>query len=151
MKFIDDCRLSSLKNNFASTLKSVQSHMYTEVVRRGWFDRSPQSQRSGWVGLGTVLMVIGPAIFFFGAGGLAAVIGGGLGGAAGALAAGLFVTGLVVRILGKRMAARTAEGTAVLVQSRGFEEYLRTAEADQIKAALDKLQGQLDQLELISV
>jgi uncharacterized membrane protein YgcG len=125
-------RLSSLRNTFASTLKSVQDHMYAEVVRRGWFARSPQSQRSGWVGLGTVLMVLGPVLFFFG-GGVTGILGTGVGGATSALAIGLFLSGLIVRVLGKRMAARTAEGTAVLVQSRGFEEYLRTAEADQIK------------------
>lgn len=127
-------RLSDLKNHFASTLRSVQGHMYAEVVRRGWFDRSPESQRSGWVGFGFALM------------GLAAVVGFLLGGpirsffgdVAGPrisipVAAGLLLSGLVVQVLGRRMPARTAEGTAVLVQSRGFEEYLRTAEADQIR------------------
>ena len=35
--------------------------------------------------------------------------------------------------LGKRMAARTADGSAVLAQSKGFEHYIATAEANQIR------------------
>ena len=31
------------------------------------------------------------------------------------------------------MASRTAEGSAVLAQARGFEQYLKTAEANQIR------------------
>ena len=36
-------------------------------------------------------------------------------------------------LLGKRMAARTADGSAVLAQSLGFKQYLVTAEANQIR------------------
>ncbi|MDQ6716266.1 MAG: DUF2207 domain-containing protein, partial [Actinomycetota bacterium] len=49
------------------------------------------------------------------------------------LGAGLVVAGLIFRVLGKRMAAKTAEGSAVLAQSLGFRQYLVTAEASQIK------------------
>ena len=38
----DSVLLSELKNHFASTLKSVQEAMYTDVVDRGWFRRSPE-------------------------------------------------------------------------------------------------------------
>jgi uncharacterized membrane protein len=43
------------------------------------------------------------------------------------------LAGLVVRLLGKRMASRTADGSAVLAQSLGFKQYLVTAEANQIR------------------
>ena len=49
------------------------------------------------------------------------------------LIGGGVVTGLLVRDLGKRMAARTAQGSAVLAQARGFERYISTAEANQIR------------------
>ena len=50
------------------------------------------------------------------------------------LAAGLVLAGLVVRLLGRRMASRTADGSAVLAQSLGFaKQYLVTAEANQIR------------------
>ena len=45
---------------------------------------------------------------------------------------GLAITGLVIRSLGKRMAAHRP-GSAVLAQSRGFERYIATAEANQIR------------------
>jgi len=48
------------------------------------------------------------------------------------LAAGLVIAGLIVNLLGRRMAARTASGSAVLAQSLGFKQYLLTAEANQI-------------------
>ena len=38
-----------------------------------------------------------------------------------------------ILVLNNRFGHRTADGSAVLAQTRGFELYLRTAEADQIK------------------
>ena len=43
------------------------------------------------------------------------------------------MAGIIVWVLGGRMAAKTAEGSAVLAQSLGFKEYLTTAEAGQIE------------------
>ena len=128
--------LSSLKNHFASTLSSVQADMYAEVVRRGWFRKSPQSQRRVWIGVGTVLLFAGVGSgWFFGLhssdvdarAGLGLPIPSGI-----VLAGGLVVAGLIVQVLGRRMAARTASGSAVLSQSLGFKQYLLTAEANQI-------------------
>ncbi|MBD3783761.1 MAG: DUF2207 domain-containing protein, partial [Micrococcales bacterium] len=131
----DTVTLSSLKNHFKPTLDSVQRLMYEEVVERGWFRRSPEAQRSGWMSLGIVLVGLGVLAGFFLAGSAS-----GLFADSGlpvnpvwVLAGGLVVGGLVTRSLGKRMAARTAEGSAVLAQAKGFERYLATAEAIQIR------------------
>jgi uncharacterized membrane protein len=110
--------------------------MYDEVVRRGWFRSSPRSQRDAWGGFGAALMLLGViSLFFLGTVVPAAVrpIPGVPISGTGILAGGLFVSGLIVRALGKRMASRTAEGTAVLTQSLGFKQYLVTAEANQIR------------------
>ena len=127
--------LSDLKNKFKPTLERVERAMYDEVVQRGWFRRSPQAQRSGWTFLGGAMMVAPVAGFFWFGGALRR-----LGSAGGlpvppgfALAGGCFLAGLIVFFLGKRMAARTADGSAVLAQSEGFKQYLVTAEANQIK------------------
>jgi hypothetical protein len=113
----------------------VERLMYEEVVRRGWFRRSPERQRSGWVGLGTVVAVLSMFLLFFVGRPVAGVFGD-----AGfpiapswVLFGGGVATGLLIRTLGKRMAARTATGSAVLAQSRGFERYIATAEANQIR------------------
>jgi Predicted membrane protein len=49
------------------------------------------------------------------------------------LAGGLLVAGAIIWVLGQRMAAKTAGGSAVLAQSLGFKQYLVTAEARQIR------------------
>ncbi|MGZ4780510.1 MAG: DUF2207 domain-containing protein [Oryzihumus sp.] len=128
--------LSALKNQFAPTLSSVQSDMYAEVVRRGWFRKSPQSQRRVWTGLGMALVIVGVGSgWFFGLNSSAVDARAGLGlpiPSGIILAAGLVIAGLIVNLLGRRMAARTASGSAVLAQSLGFKQYLLTAEANQI-------------------
>jgi uncharacterized membrane protein YgcG len=127
----DVVQLSELKNTFASTLKRIQSAMYQEVVRRHWFRASPQAQRGAWQGLGIVLLVIGGIVLFYGRAAISAILGGGFTGGV-ALGVGLLAAGGIVWFLGGKMAAKTAEGSAVLAQSLGFKEYLTTAEADQI-------------------
>lgn len=129
--------LSDLKNKFHGTLTSVQSQMYSEVTLRGWFRKSPDQARQGWTTLGLVVMGAGLASgWFLGfqsagtdqIGGVSFVIPSGI-----VLAGGLLVAGGIIWLLGKRMAAKTAEGSAVLAQSLGFKQYLVTAEARQIR------------------
>jgi hypothetical protein len=129
--------LSGLKNKFHTTLKTAQSQMYTEVTRSGWFRRSPEKARRGWIALGIVVMGAG---LFAGSllglqsaqtdrvGGVSFVIPSGV-----VLAIGLVVAGAIIYLLGRRMAAKTAAGSAVLAQSLGFKQYLVTAEARQIR------------------
>ncbi len=95
--------LSGLKNHFASTLKSVQSQMYGEVVTRNWFRSSPQSQRAMWQGLGIFLAVVGAVLLFFAHSLVAAVIGGAFSGGI-ALGVGL------VRRRRHHLAARLPDG-----------------------------------------
>ncbi len=131
----DRVALSQLKNTFKPTLDAVRGLMYDEVVQRGWFRRSPEQQRTGWMTLGIVIAAVSVFAVF--------VLGGPLAGLVSdsglpfnpvwVLGGGGVVAGLLVRALGKRMASRTAEGSAVLAQSRGFERYIATAEANQIR------------------
>ncbi|HET7475626.1 MAG TPA: DUF2207 domain-containing protein [Dermatophilaceae bacterium] len=133
---VNPVQLSDLKNKFAATLGIVRGEMYDEVVRRGWFRKSPERQRGVWRFLGMALVAAGFASgWFLGfqtlasdrAGGLSLGVPSGV-----VLAAGLVIAGLIVILLGQRMAAKTAEGSAVLAQSLGFKQYLLTAEARQI-------------------
>ena len=129
--------LSGLKNKFHTTLTTVQSQMYAEVTRRGWFRKSPDQVRRAWTALGFVVMGAGLVSgWFLGIqsaetdriGGLSLGIPSGI-----VLAAGLLIAGGIVFLLGQRMAAKTASGSAVLAQSLGFKQYLVTAEARQIR------------------
>lgn len=129
--------LSALKTHFATTLSTAKGEMYQEVVDRGWFRRSPQSQRAGWQALGFLLMGAGAASFVYlgrVTGDIDRTAGLRIGVPSGAvLGLGLVVAGLIFRFLGKRMAAKTAAGSAMLAQSLGFKQYLVTAEANQIR------------------
>jgi len=131
----DRIALSRLKNHFKPTLDAVERLMYDEVVQRGWFRGSPQRQRSGWVGFGTFLLAGSVLFAVFGAGPLSALYqdAGFPISPSWVLVAGGIAAGLLVRVLGKRMAARTASGSAVLAQARGFKQYIATAEANQIR------------------
>jgi uncharacterized membrane protein YgcG len=127
--------LSALKNRFHGTLVAAQSSMYDEVVRRGWFRSSPQRQRRGWSVLSTAFFVAAFAAFGLAhrSAGVDTRAGVGFGISSGyILVAGLVLAGLIVMVLGRQMAARTARGSAVLAQSLGFKQYLLTAEANQI-------------------
>ena len=132
-----EVKLSELKYKFHTTLNLAIRQMYTEVVERGWFRRSPQTQRAGWQALGFLLIGAGiVSCFYLGVitraidqtGGIGIGIPSGV-----VLGIGLIVAGLIFRILGKRMAAKTAAGSAVYAQSLGFRTYLETAEAGQIR------------------
>ncbi|MGV1008991.1 MAG: DUF2207 domain-containing protein [Dermatophilaceae bacterium] len=129
--------LSDLKNHFSKTLSGVKDQMYDEVLSRGWFRKSPQRQRGLWLALGFLLVGAGIVLLFFlGAlmrgvdrtAGLSLPVSSGL-----LLGAGVLIAGIVVVVLGRRVPAKTAEGSAVLAQSLGFRQYLDTAEAGQIR------------------
>lgn len=116
--------LSQLRNHFKPTLTRAQSQMYTEVVQRGWFRRSPQTVRGQFQMGGMAL--IGAGVFGF-------VVLPQVARAAIGLPIGLALAGAIVMLMGRKMASRTALGSAVTAQSLGFREYLVTAEASQIK------------------
>ena len=108
--------LSDLKNTFKPTLTRVQSLMYDEVVRRGWFRRSPQAQRGVWTTLGGLLVFVPVFVGIWLSGPLTRLgSSSSLGVPPGiALVAGCVVAGVIVLVLGRKMAARTAEGSAVV-------------------------------------
>jgi predicted membrane protein DUF2207 len=119
----DQVRLSSLKKTFAGRMASVQQALYMDVVEAGWFRGRPDKVRGGYRVLGLFLAV--------GGGWLTFVLGKHLHWAPVGIA--VSVVGVVLVALSGRMAARTARGSAVLAQAKGFRTYLATAEADQLR------------------
>lgn len=109
---------------YAGLLTNTRSALYDQVVKeRGWFQSRPDHAKAVAVVLGLLLAGAGIGLGVM----LGWVAGWGLLGIAGVL------TGLTLVALSGRMPARTAEGSAMLAQTKGFELYLRTAEADQIR------------------
>jgi len=109
--------------SYADVLAGTRSRLYDRVTKElHWFTRNPSLVRGLAVLAGIGLIVAG-----VGAGFLLGFVGFGLLGLAGV------ITGVGVLVANNRFGARTADGSAVLAQTKGFELYLGTAEADQIK------------------
>lgn len=115
-------RISQLTGDFGQVMREAVQALYSEVVHRGWYRRHPRA-RNGLSGAGLWGLALGGAVVM-------AVIGG-VGGVGGGLLT-LVSAGAWAR-WGRVRPGRTAEGTAVRIQALAFEEYLRTAEADQIR------------------
>ncbi|WP_147525050.1 DUF2207 domain-containing protein [Cellulomonas timonensis] len=117
--------LSELKTTFAATMASVQSGLYEEVIARGWFRTSPAVVRMHWRWAGLGLIALAGAL------GVAALMFEVSGAFLPPVALGL--VGVAVLLMANAAPARTADGTAVLAEARGFQQYLATAEAEQLR------------------
>jgi hypothetical protein len=100
--------------SYASLLSDTRGELYSRVsTELRWFTRNPMMVR--------VLAISGGIALVLG------LVGWGLLGLAG------LITGVGVLVLNNKFGSRSADGSAVLAQAKGFELYLTTAEADQIK------------------
>ena len=109
--------------SYADVLSGTRSRLYDRVTKElHWFPKNPSVVRGVAIAAGLGLVVGGALI-----GLLLGFVGFGLLGLAGVL------TGIGVLIANNRFGSRTAEGSAVLAQTKGFELYLSTAEAERIK------------------
>jgi uncharacterized membrane protein YgcG len=108
---------------YAGLLTQAREDLHTRVTKElGWFTRNPSVVR-GLAFLAGIVIVAASV----GAGLLFGLFGWGLVGLAGV------ILGLGVLVMNNHFGARTAAGSAMLAQTKGFELYLRTAEADQIR------------------
>lgn len=117
-----EVRLSDLKQKFAADLAKVERELYTDIVRLGWFKRSPRQTRGLWLAAGMLVAFAGVALTVvrgLDRGELVHV--------------GLIGAGIVVMIASRWMPARTASGSAALARVLGFRRYLATAEAEQLR------------------
>lgn len=108
--------------SYAGMLSEVRGSLYHRVVDLQWYQANPSHVRAAAIGGGLALVVVGGGIGF-----VAGFLGWGLIGLAG------IITGLAVLVRSNHFGRRTATGSAVLAQTKGFELYLTTAEAEQIK------------------
>lgn len=105
-------------------LPGARTRLYDRVTGElSWFKGNPEHARIAAIVGGIAIMVGGVVLGLA----LAFAFGLGLVGLAGV------VVGLAVIALNRKFGRRTAAGSAVLAQTKGFELYLRTAEADQLK------------------
>lgn len=114
----DEVEVSSLRTKFRARLESVQQELYAEVVKQGWYRRSPASTRSRWLAIG-----FGALVLSVGLTALAAWL------TEWALIPIPLVIGSIAIIAGHASTpSRTASGSATLRRIRGFERFIASAE-----------------------
>ncbi len=111
-------QISELRYQFSSKLREIQKKLYSDAVANGWFAKSPDASRAGWVILGALLTV----------GGLAFTFGFGYFFGRGLLFNALPVAGITMIPMSRAMARRTAKGSEALRRVLGFRLYVATAE-----------------------
>jgi uncharacterized membrane protein YgcG len=101
--------------------RQMQTSVRNQVASRGWFRKVPSATTTGSFGFGALALVVF-AVFGLGAWVLWIVL----------PLAPILITVAVIRAKLKR-GQRTADGRAVCDQVEGFQTYLATAEADQLR------------------
>lgn len=124
----DAVDLLALKATFAKSMAKVQDALYEDVTRRGWFRGNPKATRTAWALGASAFLLLGVVVTVA----LAiwttwALVG-----------VPLVLLGVGALVLTGSAPARTAEGTDVLTQARGFREYLATVAADQLRFERDE-------------
>lgn len=110
------------KAKFAQVLPNARTGLYNAVVGKHWFKSNPAMAMLAPIMFG--LLLLGGAViatFFLAQFGWALA------------AIPLLVLGLGLILISGKFRKRTAQGSAYLAQAKGFELYLRTAEADTLQ------------------
>ncbi len=115
--------LSAVQGRFETAKPAIRDHLYAEVVRRGYFTRSPEETRSSWRNLGTIGASLVVLLGFVLAGSFASagvwvwfpVI----------VLAGLFG---VVALLSGALPRKTQAGAEAAAKWRAFRNYLSSIE-----------------------
>lgn len=110
----ESVKLSELKGSFANDLHAVQKLMYEQTVTDGYFSANPDSVRKKY-------FIIGLLLFFLGSGLMVVFI------------FVLPLAGILAMLVAKAMPQRTAKGVEAAWHSRGFREFLHTAERYRLK------------------
>lgn len=122
--------MDDLENSFYTTAKTIANNLYDSLMKRHYFTAHPETIRNTYAGIGGTLMVGG----FF-----AAVVAlsesGTLMGIPFPPLMGLAIAlcGVIVLVFAPLMPKRTALGRRAYVELKGFEEYLRRAEIDDLE------------------
>jgi len=119
--------LKSLAGRFYAELPEIEEAVYHRLVSGGYYEGHPGEARSRWSAVGTVIMVLGLVAALFGQFGLAPGL------ASLVLGAALVLSGLIVRLFGRIMHARTPEGARAMEWALGFKEFLGKVEEDRFR------------------
>ena len=111
-------KISELKGTFHSTLSTAESEVYADAMTRKFFRARPDMVRLATVGVAILIALVGAGLTFV----LGITFGGGLIGVA------VVLVGVVLAVMNRAMASRTAAGREVMQKTLGFRLYMTTAE-----------------------
>ncbi|UCF09363.1 MAG: DUF2207 domain-containing protein [Candidatus Bipolaricaulota bacterium] len=115
----DERTLSSMDNQFYKVLPEIKSRLYAGLIEKKLYARNPERVRSSYLSGAALVGACGVALGIF-TGSLY-------------LGAALVASGVIVALFARVMPRKTQEGTAVLREVLGLEEYIRRAEVDRIE------------------
>lgn len=123
----DKIKISALKYKFYQKLKTIQEDIYKDLVKDKFFVKNPENVRNTYLGIGGFL--VGSQLFIGGfiyeVLGLTFII-------------AIILSGILFVAFAKFMPKKALKGAKALIEIKGLEEYIRTAEKDRIKFQEDK-------------
>src|SRR5437660_435283 len=111
-------KISELKGTFQSTLRAAEGEVYADAMSHKFFRARPDLVRLATVGVAILIALAGAGLTFL----LGITFGGGLIGLA------VVLVGVVLIVMHRAMASRTAAGREVMQKTLGFRLYMTTAE-----------------------
>jgi uncharacterized membrane protein YgcG len=129
-------KMSDLREKFYTAIPGLNNQLYDELVKAGFFPRSPETTRRMWGGVGLAGLVVAGVIGFcmFGALGSYSAAA-----ACPAIALGITMVGLM--IAGGFMPRKTAQGAEETAKWLAFKRYLQTIEKHgDLQAVKDKFE-----------
>lgn len=114
----DEVELSDLRYTFASDLEKAKDLIYKDALERKWFLVNPETSRGMWLLAGAALFILGIGLSLLSGFFLGRLL----------IPVALIPAGLIMLILSRSMARRTAVGSEALRRVLGFRLYIATAE-----------------------
>jgi len=115
--------LSSLKEKFYTAIPKLKQEMYDEVVKEGFFHRSPESTRKRYTALGIAGLVLSAVVGFCAVATLSEYAS-----TAVCVPLGLVIVGAALTVLGRFMPRKTAAGATAAARWQAFQRYLADIE-----------------------
>ncbi len=120
--------MDSLQNRFYKNLPDIKTRIFDSLVGQGFYRRRPDSVRSTYVGTGIAIGVLSiwampPLASALGMAALPFIVGG-------------IISALIICIFGWFMPAHTEQGTRVLENALGFEDFLNHVESDRFNRTI---------------
>lgn len=123
----DKVKISTLKYKFYKKLKTIKEDIYKDLVKEKFFVHNPEKIRETYSGIGIFIIASQFFVggFIFELFGLTFII-------------SIILSGILILGFGRIMPRKALKGAKALVEIRGLEEYIRTAEKDRIKFQEDQ-------------